>query len=344
MKRNLSLIAVAVLFVAAFLSGVIKLPYYAIGPGPAREVTPLITVTGHPVYPSSGKLVMTTVRFYQLTPLSALGAWLDPNKAVVKESVLYPPGQSQQQEQQRAVSQMDQSKIDAAYVALHTLTRYPKAHGAGALVESTVAGCAADGKLFSGDIVQQINGTTITSKAQAGKVLDQQKVGAPLDFRVRAAGQTENVTLTRAICGGSTVPLVGVSFLDPFPFGVQISSGAIGGPSAGLMWALGLYDELTPGDLTNGATIAGTGEIRPDGTVCPIGGITDKVVAAEGAGATVFLVPRDNMKELAGVDTKGMKLISVATFSDAVAALQKLGGTLGSPVPAVTTPTPCYSQ
>ena len=344
MKRNLSLVAVAVLLVLAFLSGVIRLPYYAIGPGPAREVTPLIRVTGHPVYPSSGKLVMTTIRFYQLTPLSALGAWLDPNKTIVKEDVLYPSGSTHQQEQQRAVSQMDQSKIDAAFVALHSLVGYPKAHGVGALVESTVPGCAAAGKLFSGDIVQQINGTTITSKAQAGKVLEQQKVGAPLDFQVTAAGQTENVTLTRAICGGSTVPLVGVSFLDPFPFDVQISSGDIGGPSAGLMWTLGLYDELTPGDLTNGATIAGTGEIRTDGTVCPIGGITDKVVAAQGVGATVFLVPKDNMKELAGVDTKGMKLISVATFADAVAALQKLGGTPGAPLPTPTTPTPCYAQ
>lgn len=336
MKRHLSFIAVAVLFVAAFLSGVIQLPYYAVGPGPAREVTPLISVTGHPVYPSNGKLVMTTVRFYQLTPLSALGAWLDPNKAIVKEDVLYPPGRSRQQEQQRAVSQMDQSKIDAAYVALHTLTRYPNAHGAGALVESTVSGCAADGKLFSGDIVQQINGTTISSQAQAAKVLDRQKVGAPLDFQVTAAGQTEDVTLTRAVCGTSQDPLVGVNLIDPFPFDVQISSGDIGGPSAGLMWALGLYDELTPGDLTGGAIIAGTGEIYLDGTVGPIGGITDKVVAAESVGAAVFLVPQGNMKELAGVDTKGMRLIPVATFGDALAELQKLGGILGGPTPAPT--------
>jgi PDZ domain-containing protein len=335
-KRYLSFLAIAVLFVAAFLSGVIRLPYYAVGPGPAREVTPLIAVRGHAVYPSTGKLVMTTVRFYQLTPFTALGAWLDPNKAVVREDVLYPPGQSRQQEQQRAVSQMDQSKIDAAFVALHTLTTYPKEHGAGALVESTVGGCAADGKLFSGDVVEQINGTTITSQAQAGNVLDRQKAGAPLDFTVTAAGHTEDVTLTRAICGGSKDPLVGVRLLDPFPFGVQISSGDVGGPSAGLMWALGLYDELTPGDLTNGATIAGTGTIDLAGNVGPIGGITDKVVAAEGVGATVFLVPQANMQELAGVDTKGMQLIPVATFGDALAALRKLGGTLGGPTPVPT--------
>ncbi|MEA2558262.1 MAG: Lon-like protease [Actinomycetota bacterium] len=336
MRRYLSMFAIAVLFVAAFLSGIVQLPYYSVGPGPAREVTPLISVTGHTVYPSSGKLVMTTVRFYKLTPLSAIGAWLDPNKTVVREDVLYPSGQSEEQEQTRAISQMDQSKIDAAFVALHSLSGYPKDHGTGALVESTVSGCAADGKLFSGDVVNQINGTSISSQARAAQVLDRQKVGTPLDFRVTAAGQTEHVTLSRAVCGGSKDPLIGVRLIDPFPFGVQISSGEVGGPSAGLMWSLGLYDELTPGDLTGGATIAGTGTIDLAGTVGPIGGITDKVVAAEGVGATVFLVPRANMKELAGVDTKGMRLIPVATFGDALTALEKVGGTLGGPVPAPT--------
>ena len=88
------------------------------------------------------------------------------------------------------------------------------------------------------------------------------------------------------------------------------------------MFALGLYDILTPGDITEGRTIAGTGVIDPDGTVSPIGGITDKVVAAERAGATVFLVPTDNMAELDGVETGDMELVAVATFDDALAALR----------------------
>jgi len=91
------------------------------------------------------------------------------------------------------------------------------------------------------------------------------------------------------------------------------------------MWALGLYELLTPGDLTAGRTIAGTGEIAPDGTVYPIGGIRDKVVAAERTGATLFLAPADNMSELAGVDTGDMQVVSVATLDDAIAALQPSG-------------------
>jgi len=114
--------------------------------------------------------------------------------------------------------------------------------------------------------------------------------------------------------------------IDRFPFDVQISSGDIGGPSAGLMWALGLYDLLTPGDLTGGRTIAGTGEINVDGAVGPIGGIEDKIVAAERAGAEVFLVPAENMAELKGVDTGDMKLVSVSTFQEALDALAASGG------------------
>jgi PDZ domain-containing protein len=92
------------------------------------------------------------------------------------------------------------------------------------------------------------------------------------------------------------------------------------------MWALGLYDLLTPGDLTDGRTIAGTGEISVDGTVGPIGGIEDKIVAAERAGAAVFLVPSQNMAELEGIDTGDMKLVSVSTFQEALDALASMGG------------------
>lgn len=114
---------------------------------------------------------------------------------------------------------------------------------------------------------------------------------------------------------------MGVRLVDAFPFQVEIASGDVGGPSAGLMFALGLYDQLTPSDLTQGRTIAGTGTIDPQGGVGPIGGIEDKVLAAERVGATVFLVPKDNMAELQSIDTGAMRLVSVATFQDAVDAL-----------------------
>ena len=140
-------------------------------------------------------------------------------------------------------------------------------------------------------------------------------------------GDTHEITITRERCLPDVAdPRIGINLIDAFPIDVRIASGDVGGPSAGLMWSLGLFDLLTPGDMTAGLTIAGTGTIDTRGRVGPIGGIGDKVVAAQRAGATVFLVPADNMQELSGVDTGDMKLISVSTFQDALDALRGLGG------------------
>lgn len=316
-------ILVAAAIVLGVVAGWVRLPYYAVGPGPAREVEPLITVEDHATYASAGKLIMTTVSYYRVTPLLALQAWIDPNFAVVNQSVLFPGGTTPQQEQQRAISQMDQSKIDAASVVLRRLTRYPKQHGSGALIEGIELGCPADGRLFSGDLVTAIDGKTVTSDAAASAVLADASPTATITFRVIAAGQTHDVTLVRKKCDPKVdKPLVGIVMVNPFPFPLSISSGDIGGPSAGLMWSLGLYDLLTPGDLTGGRTIAGTGTIDLNGKVGPIGGIADKVVAAQRVGATVFLAPKDNMKDLRGVDTAGMAVVPVGSFQDALRYLQ----------------------
>ena len=330
-KRFLSWFAIALGIGVAFFAGWVQLPYYSLGPGPAREVQPLIHVSGHQEFPSEGRLIMTTVRFHSVSAIGALFAWLDPHQALVSASTLYPPGETVEQETQRALSQMDQSKIDASFVVLRHLADYPDEHGDGALIEYVSPGCPAEGKLYTGDVVESIDGTPVHSQDDATEALDATPSGDPITFTVRAGGETHDVTVTRATCNPNVDrPLVGIFMIDAFPFGVQIASGDVGGPSAGLMWALGLYDLLTPGDLTAGLTIAGTGTIDTRGGVGPIGGIQDKVVAAERAGATIFLVPADNMAELRDVDTGDMRLISVSTFKEALHALQSLDGTSSS--------------
>lgn len=309
------LLALAAAFV---LSGTIWLPLYSLGPGPAREVLPLIQVTGHPQYGSSGRFVMTSVRFRQVTTLGALLAWLDPDQAVVPRSDLFAPGETRTEEHQRAISQMDQSKLDATSVVLSDLTGYPKEHRPGALIEGVVAGCAADGELYPGDLIRAIDGQAIRGAAQASRLIESAASGSTLTFDIRAGGEQHRVHLVRAPCGGRNEPLVGISLISNFPFGVRIESGVVGGPSAGLMWALGLYDLLTPSDLTAGRTIAGTGQIGLDGTVYPIGGIEEKVVAAEHTGASVFLIPEGNLAAARSAGGDGMVLVPVATFSDAV--------------------------
>jgi PDZ domain-containing protein len=321
-----ALVVVVGLFVA---SAWIRLPFYAVGPGPARNVLPNIMFTGPPRYDpaSPSALEMTTVRYYQVTPLQALAVWIEPDWTLVKQSDLYPTGDVAL-ENQRSLSQMDQSKIDASSVVLKRLTDYPKDHGHGALVESTIPNCSADGRLFPGDVITAIDGEAVGDTRDVQRILGDAPAGKPLSFTLDVDGNVEHATFTRQACGPKKHQLlVGFTSVDAFPIPISISSGDIGGPSAGLMWALGLYELMTPGDLLAGRTVAGTGTIDLRGRVGPIGGISDKVVAAEKAGAQIFLAPEKNMPDLEGVDTGDMTVVSVATFGDALRALEPAGST-----------------
>ncbi|MGH2679812.1 MAG: YlbL family protein [Actinomycetota bacterium] len=327
MRRALRPAGFALLVVVAFAVGWIRLPYFSLGPGPAREVAPLIQVDGATTYGSSGRLVMMTVRYDKLTALGTLVTWIDPDRSVVQEGVVYPPGLSRTEEAERAISQMDQSKIDAAAVVLAELTEYPRSHGPGALVESVGPGCPADDRLFPGDLIVRIDDEQVDSPDEASRLIDAVPIDDPVAFRVEADGKVHDVRVTRGTCSGLDEPLIGIVLVESFPFEIVIESAEVGGPSAGLMWAVGLYDLLTPGDLTRGRTIAGTGTIDLEGSVGPIGGIVDKVVAARDVDADILLVPRDNLREIRDVDTGDLRLIPVSTFDEAVEALAPPGET-----------------
>jgi PDZ domain-containing protein len=326
-RRALNTAGIVLLVLASFAAGWVRLPYYSLGPGPARDVLTLIEIDGAPTYGSSGKLVLTTVRFTQVTALGGLVAWLDPEQAVVEEDVLYPPGLTEDEEERRAASEMDQSKIDAAFVVLSRLTSYPDEHGRGALIEQVGEGCPADRRLFPGDVIIRIDEEVVDSSADASKLIGAVPPGQPIELRVRADGQVRDVRVERGRCPGIREPLIGISTVEPFPIEISFESDDVGGPSAGLMWALGLYDLLTPGDLTEGRTIAGTGTIDREGKVGPIGGILDKVVAARESGADILLVPADNLREVRDVDRGAMRVVPVGTFDDALAALGATGTT-----------------
>ncbi len=326
MRRLRWFAAAAAAVGALILGGSVFLPYYAVGPGPARDVEPLIRVEGAPRYPSEGRFVLTSVVFNQLTGFGLIGAWLDPDRTVVERERIYPSGEPAEVGRRRAISEMDQSKLDAVAAVLRHLTGYPREHGRGVLVESVVSGCAADGVLYPGDRILRIDGREVDTVRRARRLIAAAPSGERLRFDVTVDGEPQTLRLVREPCGGSEDPLVGVSLLNSFPIEVRISSGSIGGPSAGLMWALGLYDLLTPGDLTGGRTIAGTGAIGPDGTVYPIGGVAEKIAAAAHAGAEVFLLPQDNLGEAEAAGDHGMELVPVGSLDDALAYLQG-GGT-----------------
>lgn len=301
----------------------VPIPYFVLSPGPAENVYPLIRIRDRRTFPPSGKLLLTAVfeTANRVTTYQAIGAWLDPTRAVVPERDVLAPGQTVQQSVRVALSQMDTSKIDAAIVALSRYAGYPRRHGPGALVEGVVDGTPAVGKLFAGDVITEANGRALPDSAALGRAILATGEGRPLTLTVAAAGRTRTVTITPIRRRSEKRPIIGIYSVDTFPFPLTISSGQIGGPSAGLMWTLGLIDELTPGSLTGGRTVAGTGTISPEGAVGPIGGIEQKVVAAERAGATVFFAPADEAAEARAV-ARGMRIVPVRTYTDAVSWLR----------------------
>jgi PDZ domain-containing protein len=304
------------------VGGTIYLPFYSLGPGPARAVQPLIRFDERTRHESEGNFVLTSVRFNRLTAFGVVDAWLDPVESVVSREELFAPGETEEEERERSISEMDQSKLDAAYVVLEDLTDYPEEHGDGVLIQSVVGGCAADGELYPGDIVTAIDGTAVDTVLEARRVIRAAPAGSGLVFDVMVEGDRESASLVREPCGGEERPLVGVSMIESFPFDVRISSGEIGGPSAGLAWALGLHDLLTPGDLTRGRTIAITGALAIDGTVIPISGIEDKVVGAAKAGASVLILPGGNLSDARAAGWTDVELVPVSRFADALAYLQ----------------------
>jgi PDZ domain-containing protein len=297
----------------------VDLPLFAEYPGRARAVLPLIDIDGAPTYPSDGRLLLTTVNVGRLSLYEAVAAWIDPEANVIPERQLIPPGHTDEQFDEVSRSQMDQSKIAAVAVALERLTEYPEEHGPGVVVQDVVPGTPADGVLFPGDLISEVDGRPLQGVEALVEAIEAAGTTASLRLGVAPleGGDFRTVVIRPRILQGEDRPVIGISSVANFPFDVRIESGAIGGPSAGLMWALGVTELLTPGDLTEGRTFAGTGSIDLDGNVGPIGGIRLKILAAERAGAEAFLVPEGNLAEARGAGEE-IELVPVATVDDAI--------------------------
>jgi PDZ domain-containing protein len=304
---------------------IVPSPYFLLTPGPAEDVLPLIHVSGRATYQPEGHLLLTAVGFQRARVFQALAARILPHHELHPEQDFLAPGQTDRQQLQVAFSEMDTSKIDAAVVALRRFTNYPTEHGPGALVDFVESGLPADGKIFAGDLITAADGKQIADPGQLGRVIVAAGAGHPITFTIRARGKTRQATVAPTIVKQVDHPIIGISTVANFPFPLTISSGNISGPSAGLMWALGVSDVLTPGDLTGGRTIAGTGEIGPDGKVYPIGGVQEKVVAAERAGASVFIVPTEDAPSARAV-ADHITLVPVATYAQALNWLLAHGG------------------
>ena len=346
-RRTLTLLLAGVLAVVmTFAVAVTRVPYVALAPGPTFNTLaaddagkPVISISGHATYADNGHLNMTTISVVsRLTLAQALRGWFRHDLAVVPRDVIYPPDQSDEQVREQDVEDFKESQTNATTAALRYLGVPGTVH---VLVDKVSKGMPAAGRLEPGDELVGVDGSAVKDAKSLRALIATRSAGQPVRIRYLRKGVAAEVTLTTVSTtdpDGTVRPIIGVQTKErtDYPFKVTISLGDIGGPSAGLMFALGIVDKLEPGSLTDGRFIAGTGTIEDDGTVGPIGGIQQKLIGARRKGATVFLVPADNCADALSSPPKGLKLIKVSSLKGAIGELHKLDA--GQPT------TPCTKK
>jgi PDZ domain-containing protein len=336
---TLAMLAAAVVVLTA-IAALLPVPYVVEAPGPTENTlgsidgTPLIKIEGRKTYPASGHLNLVTVSLSggpgsHLDLLTALRGWIDPRYAVVPVESVFPPDTTADEIRKQNVEEMQLSQQDATVAALHHLG-IPVTQKV--VVRAVVKGAPADGKLKPADVIVEVDGERTTSADQVRKLIQAHKPGDTVTITVDRGGRTLVETIKATEQDGRTVVGFYPDIAYTFPFTVEIDPGNIGGPSAGLMFALGVIDKLTPGNLSGGQFIAGTGTIDVDGNVGAIGGIPQKMIGARGEGATWFLTPAKNCAEAASTVPDGLRLVKVSTLDDALSALKTIssGKDLGS--------------
>ena len=345
-RRYATLVVAGVALVAltcvAFL---VPVPYVTMRPGPAFDT--LGEIGGEPMftfgddvktYPTSGTLDFTTVSVGRSgTPLSlgeAVAAFFTDDVAVVPHDFVYPDDESDADSRSEGAAQLsgskDSSRVAALRAAGYTVDGSPE------VVDVPKDGAAA-GLLEKGDLVDAVDGTRTATTTAVVEAVGKIEPGDRVRLDVVRDGDERTVEVTtRADPADPDVPRVGIVLGTEWDFPVDIENNVgdqVGGPSAGTMFALAIYDRLTPGELTGGRTVAGTGEITPEGRVGPIGGIRQKMAGAAADGASVFLVPAENCAEAADGDDHGMRLVKVTTLEDAIDSLEALAKDPDATVP-----------
>ena len=328
-RTRAGLIALCLLAVLWGTAAFVPLPYVTYYPGPTVDILAdndgeeTVQVTGHEAYYDDGELRMTTV--YVSTPQEdvrlpeLLRAYFDPDAAVWPRSSIYAPDETDESSDRESAVAMVSSQDTAIAAALTEL-----GEEVDPIVEvlDVTPGLPAEKLLKVRDVLLEVNGAAIDDAQDVVDAVDAAEPGAPITFLVRRGEKEVSVDVTpEEVDGDLRVGITpGVGFDFPYEVTVDIADN-IGGPSAGLMMSMAVYDTLTPGSMTGGADVAGTGTITPAGKVGPIGGIQQKIAAARDAGASLFFVPADNCDGIGGVDPGDMRLARATTMHRAVETL-----------------------
>ncbi|WP_216897794.1 YlbL family protein [Nocardia alni] len=337
-RRILTLLAALVpVLVLGIVGSAVTVPFVALGPGPTFntlgvvEGKQVVDVRGAAVNPTSGNLNMTTVSVRDgLNIFESFGLWADGNYGLVPRAEVYPPGVPRDQVDKSNQADFKSSEDNAELAALHYL-KYPTSVELAVVADNG----PSKGLLDKGDQVVSVAGKPVATSQDVVSAVQGAKPGTVVPIVVRRGGAEQTVQVTLgARPDDASKGYLGVTPDEQAqgPIKVDFNLADIGGPSAGLMFSLGLVDKLSTGKLNGGKFIAGTGTIDPDGKVGPIGGIQYKMIAARAAGAQTFLVPADNCNEARQRTPKGLRLIKVDSLTTAVDALNELNA--GKPTPA----------
>ena len=331
-RRNWAgIVALAFVIVLGVVAATRPVPYVVFSPGPTVNVLgaydgkDIIRVSGHREYRDDGALRLTTILpsgpESKVNLMALMSAWVDPTRSVYPYRAIYQPEDTRASVDTQNGIQMTSSQDNAVAAALGALG---EPYRSAVRVAEVDKDGPADGKLEVGDLVTAVDGQKVTTIEQLTSKIQPLPVGSQVTLEVIRDGRSRKVRLTTVrspVDKKSSAVRVQVAPGFVFPFDVTLGLDQnIGGPSGGLMFSMGIYDVLTPGSLTDGKAIAGTGEIDPEGNVGEIGGIQQKLVGAQDDGATLFLVPAGNCTEALGghYDPDKMRLVKVENLTDAL--------------------------
>lgn len=303
----------------------VELPYLAFSSGPVSDAADSIVVSEVEMFPPHGELLMLTVVSQDVNIFEAVIAGIDPTIDLVRREAYRQPDESDEDYRKRVLQQMDDSQIRAITVALNYLGY--EMVPVDVLITDLVPDKPAAEILEIGDSVNSFNGSEITRSTDLTDALADFEPGDVVDVGITREGTTQLLKVELAArdddSGGAMIGIVVGELTEP-PFPVSIRAGNVGGPSAGMMHALAIIDTLTPGDMTKGHIVAGTGTIQYDASVGSIGGIRQKVVGAEAAGAEYMLVPESNYEAALTAERESIEIVSVATLQEAIDFLAAL--------------------
>lgn len=338
LKRRTGLRSIAYLctfIVIVYVFVFMNTPYIMYQPGSASEVAPMIKVeNGDPA--ERGTFMMTTVSASYANVALLIANMFNSNAEIARKETRL-GNKSEEEYAAEQVYYMNSSQSAAVQAAYHA-AGIPYKDVTDYLYVFSVPAESNKGQFQPGDKIEKVDGQAVTDPADLSKLLSSKKIGDQVKVELKRGdkGINEVVTLVEvkdkdqsAGRPGLGVVIGAVQKVEPQEAGKAVSfvNTDVGGPSAGLMFTMEIYNRLTPGDLTKGHRVAGTGTIDPDGTVGPIGGVKHKIVAANRAGAEIFFVPVKNYDEAkAKADAIGtsMKLVPVSSLREALDYMEKL--------------------